>query len=508
MLKFLALDNGQPAASWALRNAHMIGADGNAVRAEITFGDGVVRCDKRESGSAALALQMPVGDCGELTARTCLLPARDEPYLLNLELARHHLMVLFNKLEDWGMFDLDPDHPVRRRSALAQRLFIGALCRQQDDPAGAEKMARDCLVASIDGGEELALAHAQLLLDRRKSSGGLPRLPIGCGICAQQNGERLRAGLAANFDFIYLPVSWRALAPEETDYRWSMMDSWIDWATRTRIPVYAGPLVSFEPHMLPDWLYIWEHDFDTVRDLIYEHVERIVDRYAGSVNIWNVISGLHVNSHFSFTFDQIMDLTRMTTMLVKRMQPTAKVLIEIREPFGEYYGANPRSIPPLMYADLLIQSAVNFDGFSVKLLMGQARPGQYTRDLMQISGLLDQFASLGKPLTLVAAVPSDPVTQIMITPGENGEMVDDNCGHWRRPWSPQVQSHWLEALFQIALSKPFVESVAWHDLVDHPAIELPLGGLVNEDQQPKGAFRRLVTFRRALTEGHSAAETM
>jgi hypothetical protein len=219
------------------------------------------------------------------------------------------------------------------------------------------------------------------------------------------------------------------------------------------------------------------------------------------VNTWNVISGIHVNSQFSFTFEQIMDVTRMVAMVVKGKQPSARVLIEIREPFGEYYGANPRSIPPLMYADLLIQGAINFDGFCLKLLMGQAQSGQYTRDLMQISALLDQFATFGKPLTVVVAVPSEPVTGLMITPRAAGEVVDDNCGYWRRPWSPQVQSHWLEALFQIALSKPYVDSVAWHDLIDHPDIELPLGGLLSEDQQPKGAFRRLVSFRRSLANG-------
>ena len=39
-------------------------------------------------------------------------------------------------------------------------------------------------------------------------------------------------------------------------------------------------------------------------------------------------------------------------MAVKKIQPNARVLIEIREPFGEYYANNQRSIPPMMYADL------------------------------------------------------------------------------------------------------------------------------------------------------------
>ena len=45
---------------------------------------------------------------------------------------------------------------------------------------------------------------------------------------------------------------------------------------------------------------------------------------------WVVVSGLHVNSHFTFSFDQLLDLTRMSTMLVKKIQPNARTLVEIR----------------------------------------------------------------------------------------------------------------------------------------------------------------------------------
>src|SRR5690606_38982059 len=112
---------------------------------------------------------------------------------------------------------------------------------------------------------------------------------------------------------------------------------------------------------------------------------------------------------------------------------------------------------------------------------------------------LDQFAGFGKPVYLTVAAPSETVTQMMLASPDAGVPVDPNSGYWRRPWSAVVQSHWLEAIFQIAMSKPFVEAVSWCDLVDHPEIELPLSGLLSEDLQPKGAFRRLLTFRRHLT---------
>ncbi len=498
MLKFQVYDQGRLASKWPLRNAHLVGADHSAMRADITFTEGAIQCQKREIGPAALALQQRVGECGELTIQTTLLPDRPEPYLLSLEQARHRLMLIYNKLEEWSLFDLADDHPVSKRVDRARKQFVEAVCLAPTEPAKADRLAQECLMTSIDASEELSLAHAELLLTRRRTTGQMPKTPVGCGVALDSAADRVRAALLANFDFLYLPTPWRALAPGEDAYKWEQTDAWIDWASRSKMPVMAGPVVSFDPGVLPDWVFMWEHDFETVRDLLFEHIERVVGRYRNTVSVWNVVSGLHVNSHFTFSFDQLMELTRMSTMLVRKLQPTAKVLVEICEPFGEYYGSNPRSIPPLMYADLLVQSGVNFDGFAVKLLSGQAASGQYTRDLMQISHLFDQFSGYGKTLHVTVAAPSEPVTSMMIAAASPDVVVDDNSGCWRKPWSQLVQSRWLEATMNVALSKPFVESVAWQDFVDHGECELPLSGLVSEDLQPKAAFKRLVGFRRSL----------
>jgi len=507
MLKFLVFDEqGNPATDLTLRNAHILGADGSAMRANITFEQGQIVCEKREVGSAALALQHPVGELGELTLQTCLLPERADPYVLDLELARHRLMLLYVKQEEWGLFDLPAEHPVTKQGRTARLELIEALCAQRTDPAAAAQHARASLAAALDGSEELALHHSSLLLNRRRATGSGPRFPIGCGTAVDQTHERVRQALLHNFDFLQLPMPWRLLAPEEGEYQWQQMDNWVEWANRNRMPILAGPVISFEPSNLPDWLFIWEHDYDTVRDLIYEHAERVVQRYKNRVNVWKVVSGLHVNSHFSFNFEQLMDLTRMATMLVKKAAPHARTLIEIREPFGEYYAQNPRSIPPMMYVDLIVQSGINFDGFALRMMNGQAQSGQYTRDLMQLSALLDHFAGYGKSLYVTLGAPSEPVTQMMLPGADSGEPTDDNSGFWRRPWSQNVQAHWLEAAMQVCASKPFVEAVAWAEMVDHPHIELPLSGLVSEEYHPKSALRRLVSFRQTLSTHPSSQE--
>ncbi len=504
MLKFAIYNQkGQLATKYTLRNAYLIGSDNNAMRGKISFDQGLLYIEKREAGAIALAIQQEVSGKSHVTLRTCMLPERLQPYLINLELARHRIMMIYNKLEDWGMFEYDPQSPVITLFNQAKALFFKALPFQSEEPAKAENLATQALGFAIDASEALSLAHAQILLERRIENNECPQWPVGCGMDIQQSSERLLAGVTANFDFITLPMTWNQLVPDEGEYNWALTDRWVEWAKSNNLQIASGPLLSFDHESIPNWLYMWEHDYTTIKDLVYEHIQRVITRYKSHVSIWNIASGLHVNSNLSFSFDQLMDLSRMGAIIAKKIQPQAKVVIEITEPFGEYYSTNAKSVPPLMYSDLLVQGAVGFDAFSLKILMGQAVSGQFNRDLLQLSNIIDRFANFNKKLRLTFAAPSQPVTQAMIRLPDSGHTVDPQCGYWRRPWDEETQSQWLEAVAKMAMSKPFVESINWHNFIDHAQIDLPLSGLITEEMEPKKSYHALVQFRRLLTAPHA-----
>ncbi len=491
-MKFLVYEKGRKATDFQVRNAHLVGADDIGVRADIRFEDGAIICEKTSMGTTALVLQFYVDGFGLLTLQTCLLPEREEPYLLSLELARHRLMKLIAKQEDWAMWDLEDDSAANRRLDVAKHEFMDAL-NYLDDLGECDRIARDALAAALDASEELALEHADLLLERRV----VARQPfmLGCGVDLKAPMERICGTLQKNFDYVHAPTPWRQLEPEEQEYDWERLDAWCEWAYRSKMPIAAGPMVSFTSDNVPDWMYIWEHDYDTVRDILYEHIERLVTRYRSVVSVWNVVSGVHVNKNFCFNFEQLMDLTRMAVMLTRKLHPAGKTLIEIAQPFGEYYANNQRSIPPVMYFEMLIQQGIPCDAFGIRLLMGSASDGLTTRDLLQISSLLDRFNGLGKPIHITAVgVPSEP-PEAIANVSEQDPSQNLAAGFWRKPWSDTVQAKWLEAFYNIAVSKPFVESVSWADLTDHSDATLPTGGLVSGDLKPKRSLRSLVSFK-------------
>jgi hypothetical protein len=284
-------------------------------------------------------------------------------------------------------------------------------------------------------------------------------------------------------------MPWKHVEPNEGEYQYGEIDNWMAWAAKARKPVHAGPLLDFGDGALPEWLYIWEHDFDSLREMICEHVQRMVRRYGKQVKVWNVVSGLHAQSSFSLSFEQLMELTRISCFLVKQLVPRSQVMIDLVLPWGEYYSHNQRTIPPLLYADMASQSGIKFDSFGVHVQMGSETEGLYVRDLMQISSLLDEFMKFGKNVHVTACgVPSGAANPDDLAAG----------GLWHAPWSQRLQAEWLQAFYRIAISKPYIDTVCWRDLADAEPRTPPNGGLCDKELSPKLAYRELRNFKAYL----------
>ena len=87
MLQFQVYIEGKPARAINLEGAHLIGAEGLPLRSEISMQDSTIVCQKRTAGTASLNLMWAVKSAGTLMLETARLPERDEPYVLNVELA-------------------------------------------------------------------------------------------------------------------------------------------------------------------------------------------------------------------------------------------------------------------------------------------------------------------------------------------------------------------------------------------------------------------------------------
>jgi hypothetical protein len=535
--------SNEPGAAGGGPRAYLFGSEDVPMAGEVSFADGLIRCVKPTKDNCGLALavsvERPPGPDEPLDAparepqgvvvlQTCLLPERPEPYLLSLELARRRIMTFVNKLEDWALFDLPADNPAIAQFERARRAFTEALVSQRDPkgPGGfsarADRQANASLALAVQAGERLSMIHAERQLATRVSGAPYqnalrraeamaieitsPDMPVkapdsigvllpgqarvGCAVNPVPLTEPLKAAAIAACDFISLPMRWSDMEPKEGTYSFTRTDQWIEWAVRTaKLPVFAGPILDLRASAVPEWLHIWENDYETLRELVYEHVRQIVTRYRRTVARWTVASGLPVNDNFSLAFEQMLDLTRVCVLVVRKLHPQARIQLEISHPWGEYYATNSGAMPPVLYCEALNQVGVAVDGIALKLVMGG--PGRPTRDPMAISEVLDRYAALDRPLNITAVgAPSRPL------PGS------PEAGYWRSEWSPARQADWLAQVFAVCLGKPYVQSVCWHELADGPThLELPSGGLIDEAGSPRPALERLSAIRQALRAG-------
>ena len=107
MLSFAVYSNGKLVDNVNLAGSYVVGTDDVPLRAEITFKDGIICCQKRAAGPAGLALSWNVAGVGTIVLETVRLVEREHPYILQVELARARLMRISHKIEDWGLNDFE-----------------------------------------------------------------------------------------------------------------------------------------------------------------------------------------------------------------------------------------------------------------------------------------------------------------------------------------------------------------------------------------------------------------
>jgi hypothetical protein len=471
------------------RKAYITGLDRTPGRLGVELRNGLMTCIRETTESGRLFVPWPIEGYGTPIVGTATLAERPTPYVLAVELARGKLNDVRNQLADWTQMGLRTEPELKQALDQAQHAFIQA-ATSTDRPEVCHGAAQVALQAASQAGDLLIEAYTAQVLQSRLATTSKLSTHLGCVLDYDPQNVPAALDWPRAFNVCQLGVPWKQIAPTEGQYRWDLYDAQLAWCRRNRLAVEAGPLVEFRKGAMPDWLWLWEGDFETINGLVADFVRQAVMRYRGKVPLWHVVHRPTSGEILGLTEEEQVRITARALQIARQTDPTAQLTIGIDRPWAEWMGSSHYQLGPLHLSDYLLRAELGISGVAIEIAPGYSAPGSHLRDLFEFSKLLDLYSLLNVPLYLWMAVPSADGADPNADPN-----VRIESSQWPTPSDEVSQAAWGERWIALAIAKPFVRTLNWLQSSDATPHLYPHGGLLRPDQTPKPLLAWLQALR-------------
>jgi hypothetical protein len=286
-------------------------------------------------------------------------------------------------------------------------------------------------------------------------------------------------------------MTWRQIEPTESNYNWETTDKNLAWAEANQLYVTAGPLIDFSTRGLPDWLWLWQGDLQSLASFMCDFVETAVGRYRNRIRRWVLSAGANMVGVLKLGEEDLLWLTARLAEAAWQVDPDLELVLCLSQPWGDYMAKKEYTYSPFIFSDTLIRAGLRLSALELEWYMGVSPRGSYCRDALDGSRQLDLYAMLGVPLQISLAYPSGEAKDALADPE-----LSVGAGLWRDGFSPSTQADWATTFTRLALCKPFVRGVTWAHLTDGEEHMLPNCGLVDANGNAKPALERLKAIRK------------
>lgn len=249
-------------------------------------------------------------------------------------------------------------------------------------------------------------------------------------------------------------------------------------------------------------LLFWFHDCcipDWLRDMKYDDLLKYAEKltydtmkhYGDLLYAMEVVNELHDwANELQLSHEQITELTRLINDVAKSVAPNVKRTVNNCCPFAEYVQLNSYSKrkaihpqrSPYKFSKDLIDAGIDFD------ILEQQMYFPY-RDFQDTVLMIEKLATLGKPMQLSEiGAPGGPSNYSV---RNNTVPISNEPYLWHQPWNEHTQADWLEDMYTLAFSKPYMQACNWFDFVD-PYYYIENGGLLRSPKgEKKESYHRL-----------------
>jgi hypothetical protein len=490
VMKFLVPRREHVAPDAAAR-AYFAGIDEIPWQSRVTWNDHGLLVERAEFDSGNFFIPYTLPRHGELMLSTASLMERDEPYHLQVELARGTLNRLRNHLAAWESMGM-PAPPGISATLTAAREHLSWATTRKGEPEAAAERAELAIEAALDGLALLSEAYVAQALAARRGPGGKLNTLLGVNVGGAVPTEAVTRRLLAAFNTVQVPFAWRDIASREGTCDWTLCDRQIEWARAAGFKICGGPLLAIERWSLPDWMYLWgKDDLESFHSCAAEHIQAVVNRYRGKVHLWMCAARLNVENEFDHSEEQRLRLAVASIDAVRRADPRTPIVLSIDQPWGSFMSRQPCDLSPWHFADALVRAELGLAGIGLEINFGYAPGGSEPRDPLEFGRQIDRWSVLGLPILVSLVVASggapDPLARragqvVRYPPG--GEL------------SGATERAWAEKYLSVLLAKQPVQAIVWNQLTDSQPHALAHGGLLDAVDEPKPIVEYLEEFRR------------
>lgn len=340
------------------------------------------------------------------------------------------------------------------------------------------------LAALLKMGEEVTNLRARHRISRLKT----PRkgFLLGCNVFghpARGPEYDRRFVELCNYGTANLYLTHFAPTPETRDY--SRADAEIEWLLGSGLKAKTCPPLYFARSVTPEWMKgrPYAETRATSRDII----SKTCKHFAGRVQVCEIVNEAHdMSNALELTPEQLVDIARAASEAAREGDPAIRRIINCAHLWGDYAARPDRNgrtrRSPYRYLQDCISAGVNFEIVGLQMYYPEY-------DLLEIDRMLDRYARLGRPIHITEMGCAS-------TPGIDPQAQRKKAAAgWHGPWTEEMQADWVQSVYTLFYSKPYIEAVSWWDLADAVSF-WPYGGLLRGDLSPKPSYERLLALRR------------
>ncbi len=334
------------------------------------------------------------------------------------------------------------------------------------------------LAVTLAVGEEVTLKRAQHRIARMS----LPRTGFlfGCNAFGHpQRGPLFQPRFQGVFNYGTTNLYLSRYAPTIDQRDYSRCDAETEWLLSMGMTTKPCPPFYLAGGVTPQWLR--DLSWPEVKAACRELVKGVCAHYAGRTPFCEITNEATMSNSLGLTTEQIIEYTRIASEAAREGDPKVRRIINSAHLWGDYAAkpdkqGNPR-LSPFAYLRACIKAGIQFEIVGLQMYYPEY-------DLLEIDRMLERYAALGKPIhiTEMGCASADGIDP-------NAQRKKAAAG-WHGPWTEQMQADWVEAVYTIFYSKPYIEAVSWWDLADAVSF-WPYGGLCRGDLSPKPSYERL-----------------